>query len=465
MINIPPIQQSTNIKSKLISNVTQSWKVGQVLNATTQRGGEAQSNVLIKVGELTLEAKTPVALTSGQPVKLLVKSLAENSSVTKLPLLSIISNPSLTADSTNLASLKLRQFIAVQQSFTQLQQLSDKVLANQAPTDKLPNELKTLLSNLQNTLFLNPQKISSAQLKQQISNSGIFLESKILSQSNQQKSNVNLNNDFKFQLLTIKAELAALLPPKTSSDVFSLSPQQLTQLQAIIKSPINSATENPLNRLTDKLFTLLPRESIAQLSSLLSGQTVNTVTVSKELQSLAKTLILSLQQNANQTAQPLQEKLQYRLLLQDLNQQLEQSINKITGQQLQPMSRDADNFLLLLFNLTFKDQHERFDIDFRIQQETQKQDETESAWTVTLSFNFKTLGKVQSKIHLFENQLSSVFQAEYISTANKIKKLLPLLESALTTAGLNVTNLSVENGPIKNKPYSDLHINLLDENA
>ncbi len=75
MINIPPIKSSAVVKPELLTEITKTWRVGQVLNATTQQGGDALSKVLIQVGQHTLETKTPVALKPGEDVKLLIKSL------------------------------------------------------------------------------------------------------------------------------------------------------------------------------------------------------------------------------------------------------------------------------------------------------------------------------------------------------------------------------------------------------
>ncbi|MCW8935434.1 MAG: flagellar hook-length control protein FliK [Gammaproteobacteria bacterium] len=465
MINIPPIKQSSAVKPELIPDITKSWKVGQVLNATTQQGGEALSKVLIRIGQHTIEAKTPVTLQNGQEIKLQVKSLTENqsnNSVVKLPLLSIIETSPIVSNSNKLAALKLRQFIAVQQSFSQLQQLANELTSNKTSTDKLPETLKNLLGNLQNTLQLNSKGISPAQLKQQILNSGVFLESKLL-QPQTSATEKSFINDFKYQLLAIKAELSRISPAEEQATKQPLTAQQLNQLQSLIKEYANRPGHT-LAELTDKLLTFLPKTSITQIISLLGGKTTELVTLN-DVQSLAKLIITTSQQHGLQLSQQIQELLQYRLMLLDLNLQVEQAISKITSMQLQPMSREGDNMVLLLFNLVFKDNHERFDIDFRIQQESESTENNEEDWSVTLTFNFKTLGKVQSIIHLNANQVSSVFHTELKTTADKIKQLLPLLESALKKTGLNLVNLSVDNKLLNNRPFVSDQVNLLDEKA
>ena len=142
---------------------------------------------------------------------------------------------------------------------------------------------------------------------------------------------------------------------------------------------------------------------------------------------------------------------------------MEQSIHKLTSLQLQPLSRQGDNLLLLLFNLVFKDNHQQFDVNFRLQQQHKTSATDQQSWQITLEFNFKTLGNVQSKINLSDNQVSTVFYTELPATADRIQQLLPLLETGLTDAGLQVKNLSIAKGPLKQKDVVDHSIHLLDE--
>lgn len=103
---------------------------------------------------------------------------------------------------TQLAQLKLRQFIAIQQAFNQPLQTAQAILDNKPGLNLLPAKLINQLNQLQRTLQLPPEQLSGKQLKQQIENSGIFLESKLKNLS--QGNNVNLNQDFKQLLLSIR---------------------------------------------------------------------------------------------------------------------------------------------------------------------------------------------------------------------------------------------------------------------
>ena len=469
MINIPPIKSSTPVKPEILAEVTKTWRVGQILNATTQQGGDALSKVLIQVGQHTLEAKTPVALQTGQDIKLLVKT-----SSGQLPILSILSpqvtgtNQSVNTGSTtdiNQASSKLRQFIAVQQSFSQLQQLSQSLLKLNISQLKLPQSLKTELLNIQNTLNIDSKKITPSQLKNHILNSGVFLESKLLKQFSitpaQLKTSNTLNNDFKFQLLTIKAELDKINLPVTNQHLNpkTLTTQQVNQLKTDIQNIGNKPVE-----IINRLISTLPRPLIIQLTNILATPSTDTP-VSKDLELISQTLLKTTNTAQSTNHNNLIEQLRSRLMLLDLGQQVEQSISKITSLQLQPLSREADGLVLLLFNLIFKDSHEHFDLSFRIQEDDDSSTTDNESWKITLNFNFKTLGQVKSNIHLIDNQVSTVFFTELSSTAEKIQPLLPLLERGFKQAGLEVLSLDVVKGLTTDPKVIDSNINLLDEKA
>ncbi|VAW64503.1 hypothetical protein MNBD_GAMMA09-913 [hydrothermal vent metagenome] len=474
MINIPPIKQSTAIKVELIPDISKTWKVGQILNATAKQGGDALSDVLIQVGKYTLQAKTPISLQSGQDIKLQIKSLPDGQT-NKLPQLNILPTSTPSTQTATLAALKLRQFIAIQQSLTQVIQLSDKLLNNKLASAKLPDNLKNMLNRLQTSLQINAGNINAAQLKQQILDSGVFLESKLLNQKTNPQS--GLINDFKYQLLAIKENLALLnsaqpgigskgTEPAIQPVTIQLTAQQLNQLQSEIKQAGPDLLSRNLPELADKLMSVLSRPSLNQLINLL-GQTTTDTQASNELQTLAKFLVALTQQQplAQQNMQHLLQQLRSNLIFLELGQQIEQSISKITSLQLQPLSREGDNLVLLLFNLIFKDNNEQFDLNFRIQQQNKETDQSQENWLVTVSFNFKTLGKVQSKIHMIDNRVSSVFYTELGSTADKIKTLLPLLETGFKKAGLTVVNLAVKNNLPDDKQVINHQVNLLDENV
>lgn len=483
-MKIASVNATDTVNKELLTNINKALKVGQVLNATTVHGGEASSKVLLRVGQRLFETRTPVALDNGQDLKLLVKMSGDIKSG-NLPLLKILTPLLKTAsgsiannlpaiDSKTITVAKLRQFISVQQSFNLLQQKILVLLSNKTSTEQLPQSLKVWLDKVQDNLLLNSNGTNAAQLKQKILNSGAFLEAKLLNQLSSSIAPKELNNlqsqlsnDLKYQLLAIKSELnkfSSVIPQDASVSKHSsepLAPQVLNKLQLELMSVGN----NPLE-LSNKLLAELPISLISKIIILLSSPE-KLVPAVDDLQILTQQLIKLTEQQGQVTykQQSLLEQLQYRLMLYELGHQVEQSIHKLNSLQLQSLSREDDNLMLLLFNLVFKDNIQQFDINFRIQQQVENIEKDKESWKVTLDFNFKTLGSVQSKIFITDNKVSTVFYAEHSKTADKIKQLLPLLETGLADAGLHVNNISVTTGHVEDKPFVNRSVSLLNELA
>lgn len=463
MINIPPIKPSTAIKSELISDINKIWKVGQVLNATTQQGGEALSKVLIRLGEHTLEAKTPIKLETGQEIKLLVKAVSDNN-LTKLPLLSILpAGENLPLDKSQLANIKLRQFIAIQTSFSSTQQSAQNLLANKQITNLLPKELINQLITLQNSLQVKPGQQQSNHLKQLIENSGVFLEAKLKMASTLKTSlGSTLSSDFKNHLLQTQLLLSSsILPGKPfQTENVKLTPQIRELIQNVLQTSSSS-----LNTLANQLISNLPRPLLQQVIFLLNGTSTN-FPITPQAQTLADMITQAMQQttNAQKNINELSNLLHAKLLLVDFSQQIDRSLSQITSFQLQPLSREVDTLTLLLFSLVFKDKEQASDINFRIEQENKETENETEGWRVTLSFNLKSLGKIQSHIHLKDMKVSTIFHSEKESTSNAIRELLPILEKNLQQAGFFIAGTFVKTNPIQESMIIHTQSHILDEN-
>ena len=463
MINIPPTKPSAAIKSEIIGDVTKVWKVGQILNATTQQGGDALSKVLIRLGDQTLEAKTPIKLETGQDIKLLVKAVGENN-LTKLPLLSILPpSESPVLEKSQLANIKLRQFIAIQASFSATQQTAKNLLENKQISNLLPKELVNQLITLQSSLQIKPGEAQSTQLKQLIENSGVFLEAK-LKMAPALKTNLHnaLSNDFKHSLLQIRSILTNKILPETpfQTENIKLTPQVKEFIQQVLQSNAN----NP-NNLANQLISNLPSSLLQQVSFLLNGSSSN-FPITPPAQTLAEIIITTLQQatNSQKNINELSNLLHTKLLLLDFSQQVDRALSQITSFQLQPLSREVDTLTLLLFNLVFKDKDQSSDIGFRIEQENKETDSETESWRVILNFNLKSLGKIQSHIHLKDKQVSTIFHSETESTSNVIREQLPLLEKNLLQAGFFVSGTLVKTKTIQGSMIVHTQSHLLDEN-
>jgi hypothetical protein len=442
MINIPPIKPSTEIKAELLPDVTKIWKVGQVLNARAETSADALSKAILRVGQYLVEARTPVAIKEGDSIKLLVKSLGET------PLLSIQTPTSIP----KIAANKLGAFIAQQQSLINLLKVSNELVVDK----QTPIKIKQLISELINKLPILDQVINAKQLKQSIQSSGIFLESKIHHQPN-----TNIKPDLKAQLLKIGKQLqsAGITASTTNSG-------DTKQLQKIITQFING--ELPQKQLTQFLSHTFSKQEIKNVQSFLSSinSTLLPLEKTNSLSNLNQLFIhIQKQTNSKQIAESLINLLKNISSLQDLKAGVEHSLAKITSQQLIPLSREADNFLLLLFDLLVKDKEEHHLINFKIEEERNHKENSESSWSVTINFSFKSLGAIEAKIHLIENRISTLFNAEKPETVTKIKQNIKFLETAYQKLGLDIIKLDISNKKLNSRLEIPGDIHILDENA
>ena len=464
MINISAIPSLSKIRTEPVPDVTKTWKVGQVLNATAERNANAQDNALMRMGQSILQAKTPIALKAGDPLTLLVKSLGET------PVLKILTSASPPL----LAAQKLKSFIARQQDLTSLQQLTQKIIASPAT----PKILKQQLIDLNQQLPSVTQATQAKTLKKLIQNSGVFLESKLkhlsqdarrhdslqhgqLRQDSQQQTAIT--QDVKSQLLRISAQLKSELPELATKSPITTTKNLQTVIDPLVKQFIKG--EINLIKLSRLLSILLPKKQsqLIQQALTVSDKTL----LAKELQNSFTVLLNHIQQQANpkQIQDNLSGLLKTMALLQELKTGIDGVLAKITSQQLTTLTREADGLLLLLFDIVLKDKTENHLIQFRLEQEKSAKDQKTSSWTVALNFNFKELGPIQARLHLTDKHISTVFRAEQENTAKNISKQINLLDTAFRRIGFDAINLDVSRGSISKARDLPKNIHILDEKA
>ncbi|MDH5485129.1 MAG: flagellar hook-length control protein FliK [Gammaproteobacteria bacterium] len=452
MINIPPIRPSSEIKTALIPDVTKTWKIGQLLNATAETGGDAMSKVILRLGQYTLETKTPVPLKPGEQLTLLVKELGTP------PLLSI----QAPASNEQTIAAKLRSFIAQQQSIQTLTNLIGTLANNDS--NKLPKEIRQLIQQLVSQIPVKEQVTKPSPLKQAIQNNGIFLEPKLA-----RSTADRIEPDLKSQLLkisagldTIQKEAAIKLP---LDKAFETGTKQLDKLDIAIKQFTDGKID--IKQLAQQLLTLLPKNELLTLQKILSvpASTIPEKTISSILLQLVSHIKQQPQNQQKQLSETLLALLKNTPLLQELKTLVDSVLAKITSQQLTPLLRDADNLLLLLFDLPVRHKDETTVFNFKIEQDNKADTGEKNSWTAIINFNFKSIGPVQAKIHLIDNNVSTVFYAEETSTIELIKRNASLLEKAFNQAGLAVINIDVSKEAPADNNLGTPRIHLLDEQA
>jgi hypothetical protein len=460
MINISATPSLSKILTESVPDVTKTWKVGQILNATAERNVAAQNNILIRIGQSILQAKTPVAINAGEPLKLLVKSLGNT------PVLKIQTSGSSPAHT---AASNLKSFIGRQQDLTGLLQLSQKIIDMPSTT----KALKQQLINLNQQLPSITQATQATTLQNLIKNSGVLLESK-LNHLQQQEIKQNalqyvqlghhmLNQDIKSQLLIISAQLQGDVPELTAKSQITPSKNIQAVLDTLVKQFIKS--EINLTQLATQLTIHLSKNQSQLIRQALTSS--ETSLLPRALQNSFTLLFNYIQQQARpkQIQDNLSGQLKTMALLQELKTGIDGALAKITSQQLTTLTREADSLLLLLFDIYLKDKTENHLIQFRLEQEKSEQEPNGSSWTVALNFNFNGAGPIEARLHLTNNTLSTVFCAEKENTAKEISKQINLLDTAFTRIGFDAINLDVTQGSISKPLDLAKNVYLLDEKA
>ena len=263
----------------------------------------------------------------------------------------------------------------------------------------------------------------------------------------------------------IKAELIKL--SKTIEDIEPLVQQTTKPTRpAAISETINSYIKGDINlkQLSSFIATSLPKNELLQLPLLLTG---NRSQLPQAVVTGFTQLLLHIQQQpqAQRTLDALIQQIKSLPILVELKSAIDSAVASITSQQLIPLTRDADNPLLILFGLVIKDTQQDHLIQFRIEQENKTSGDSASSWSVTLNFEFQSLGKFQAKLHLLDNRIATVFHAEKPDTKNKIQQNMHLLETAFQQAGLEVVKLDVsDQQPASARTIPD-SVHILDEQA
>lgn len=439
MLKMPQINTINPAYNKIVPDFTKSLKVGQILNARTEVGGEALSKVTLRVGQQLLTSQTPVPLKTGEQVSLLVKKAGNT------PLLSILSK----SDNRQIIAENIKQFIARQTDIKTLIQTSTRLINHPA----LPQTIRQPLQNLINNTPSLGQLINPQQLKLLINNNSFFLESRLL-----RNAGLETNLNFKAQILRINNLLLQEEPSLVG--VNKQSPSNILKL-------INQFIEGKPG--ADQLIKLtaaaLPEIQIQQLLSFLMNSS-NSIPKS-DFTLIINHLLATIKKHNRpaQAADQLRFQLERMLLLRELKTAVTDTLARITTQQLITMTRESDNPVLLLFDLLFRDNKYLHLIELEIERNQNSKDKNKQNLSVTLKINFEELGTIRVKINLIENRISALFHANEIHTLTTIRNNIGLLESALTKAGFEITFLEAHQQTIKPMNVMPDNIRLLDEKA
>lgn len=448
---------STTLTAPQIRQAVDTWRVGQVLEASVvsaTRGG----SVTLKVGELVLTTKGPL------PERLLQGTLQlQVQSGGPQPTLKVITpaSPPVSA-----AADALRQALPRQLPLPPL-------LANLAgfaarPSESLAALPRPVIAALEQLMAAIPdtkQLASAKGVASAFQDSGLFLERKLRG-GKTSTIDKRLADDFKAALLRTAAAVrtAASAPaptpgPAAGKTAMPTAGTGLSVAGAAARNPEAptsaaqsvASTTPPSLRAGSASVLALPdgasdkdgQESSA--SSLLprSGAATSSTTLPP-----LRGVPLSPQGRAEPS---ITSGMAPELALRQLAEQLEGAVSRITAAQAsQVPSEENPRPMAWTFELPVRHQSQLDVVGVHIERDDAREQQKGAAhgWTVTLSFDFPETGAFHAQLKVLGKVVACRFTAEREQTWQQLQRELNRLDQSLRNAGLEVRELGVRQGTL-----------------
>ncbi|MBT8766406.1 flagellar hook-length control protein FliK [Metapseudomonas boanensis] len=295
--------------------------------------------------------------------------------------------------------------------------------------DNLPEALRGTMDKLLGALPSARQLGDAKGLAQALENSGLLLESKLLT-----GQTAALSQDFKGNLLRLIAQLLPMLPTPTPTPTPTTLPGTGTSsamaqaLPTFIRNALGALGQ--ANARQQALSFPLP----SRLTQALDGE--------EDLEALLKLAAAAV------------SRLQTHQLSSLTQSQVTPEGNLLTTWQLE---------------IPIRNQQEIAPLQIKLQQERDGKakpgEQKESLWRIELAFDLEPLGPLQVQAQLAQGSVSSKLWAERASTASLIDLELPQLHERLVAAGLTVGELTCCQGKPTQGPRTNLEQRWVDETA
>ncbi|MBH3427722.1 flagellar hook-length control protein FliK [Pseudomonas alkylphenolica] len=319
----------------------------------------------------------------------------------------------------HLSSQQNRQ-ASLQGLLSQLQQLRDS---------NASNEVRSSVDKLLNTLPDVRQLTDPKGLAQALSNSGVFLEAKLLA-----GLPASLAPDLKAQVVRLVAQLLPGLPGNAQFNPGAAASTLAQVMPGMVRSALGMLGQvSP--RPQPGGFPLPSRQLQSQQGE---GDLEHLLRLAAAAISRFQSHQLASLEQTGTTA--------------DGNLQ--------TTWQLEIPVRSGQDFMPVQMKLQREETPEQ-----QSDPERERRDPLEMLWRIELSFDLAPLGPVQVQAHISQGALSSQLWAELPSTAQLIDSQLGNLRERLLARGLNVTELHCHHGTPPQGPRTRLEQRWVDETA
>lgn len=443
--------ESINIK---VGQAIQA-KVLEVLNVVSTRTSQNGFNVTLDIGGEKLSVKTNIALQPGQVIDLSVNAKGEL----------ILPRPT-TTETTALISA-LSKVLPYQQPLgkviAMLLQNLPAIGAENNQVKQLAEQLTALLpkssSFTSNSSSVSQQSGGAANtgqlVKQAMSQSGIFMESK-LALASQQRSLASTSTTGQSNSLMSNATHALTQAIKTVTSnppVNSTSTASTAATVSLTATPMTSSAPTPadlkstMSQLIDSLNAIYAAKHSA------TGQAPRFIAESDPA-----LLVNPFNFPSALAGTKLSHSSDRDLTVGDLLKRLAGALNRIQFQQLnslyqaQSASTDTTTIQTWQMELPFLSSQNQIDsIQLRIDEEKQKGDDNEDAekaskWKLALTFDLEDLGPIFIQVNLTPPTISSTIWAENQTTLKLINQEAHNLRESFSELGLTVEDITCRQG-------------------
>lgn len=446
---------------------------GQTLLAKVENLLANNNEVVLRIGNQSIRANSPIPLNVGQAISLLVEEsnnglilrIAQQTNQTDViaqALRTVLPKQQAIADVVKL----LVQNLATNKEFSVVK--TDVATPNSAPNTNSAPTINSLRSTIQSFIsnLPNIKTLSQADgLRQAIQNSGVNLESH-LRQSIITGKPPQTNNDIKANFLRI-AQTALQLQSNPSSTVVN---------SAISNNPINNSNSktNSLEAYTALLGAASKQAPLTDKSALVDrpllppfppttsavtnvGNSITQRLISSlppALQRLLPTpFVASIQQtktpSVSQQTQPVSQQVFSTMIVELLNQ-MESGLARIQQHQLHSLASDdaIRHFLGLELPVFNGKDYDNIGVKIEWQEETTDDSSNPHQWRVILNFDFDELGKTQVEIRAGESEIHTDFKSENNTAQQLFRDNKEILASGLREHGLTPGVFTFSTGEI-----------------
>ncbi len=392
-MDIQPSLLSPPLQTKASQLNLSQWIIGQLLNATVT-GRKSADTLLLQIQNQQIEAKTPPdkSIIPGDQLKLVV---AKNGDPVVLQVLQQNSQK-VTHE---IKQQLLRENVPKQASMEKLTTVLNQVSNNVRDVVKfLPLPIAQQFKKLIEHLPVKTRIKTEAGLKAAIKDSGIFLESKLLTE--------------------VKSKENSGKPSKTISQT---SHQPLSQHQSVAKD-----LKTNLLQLSDVISKYKQSLKTPELNSARLTQFAPVVEIAKATSTKAN--------SANKVID-----LALKLDAETLSKQVESSIARVEVNQSKAIVTHDNQSPVWSIELPVKDKQDidLLQLDIQADKDSNSDNEKDQLWTVNLKIDFENIGSISARLSLVDKEVNATLWSENETLSGLINNNLNLLNNQIEKQGLS----------------------------